>query len=165
MATDKSEPRVGLIFRIGIVSAVLLIATRMALAAYFDEITQAEEHRKIVESKPVALLSLRSDEQKRLTEGPLPIVQAMHELAAKGRPPDVTPAQSKDLAPLQGWARMPSTVPAPMLTPAPPSAPEPNSVPSASGSSTPPTPPGMHKPGSAPSVTPAAAPGIPKKKP
>jgi hypothetical protein len=115
MATDKSEPRVGLIFRIGILAAVLLVCTRAALASYFDEISQAEEHRKIVEAKPEALFNLRSDEQKRLTEGPIPISQAMHDLATKGRASDIEPVQSKDLSPLQGWSRLPATVPQPMI--------------------------------------------------
>lgn len=117
MATDKSEPRVGLIFRIGIISCGVITALRFGLATYFDEITQAEEHRKVVEAKPEALLSLRSDEQRRLTEGPLPIDRAMHELVAKGRASvssEIAPAESKDIAPLQGWIRMPAQVPLPM---------------------------------------------------
>lgn len=175
MATDKSEPRVGLIIRIGILSIVILMVVRVALGAYFDEITQSEEHRKIVEARPEALLSLRSDEQKRLTEGPVPIVQAMHQLAAKGRgaaSPDIAPIESKDLAPLQGWSRMPAAVPLPMVTgaasaAAAPGAPAPSSsgapAPSTPGGPVPPTAPGRST--RPPAGGPPAAPGAPKIKP
>jgi len=165
MATDKSEPRIGLIVRVGIFAAVLLMVVRGALAAYFDEITQAEEHRKIVEAKPEALLSLRSDEQKRLTEGRLPIVQAMHELAAKGRSPDIAPVESRDLSPLQGWSRMPAPVPAPMMAASSAPAPSASSAPAPSTSAGPaaPTAPGRStRPSTGGSPSP---PGGPKNKP
>jgi len=173
MATDKSEPRIGLIVRIGIFAAVLLMAVRVALAAYFDEITQAEEHRKIVEAKPEALLSLRSDEQKRLTEGRLPIIQAMHELAAKGRSPDIAPIESRDLSPLQGWSRMPAAVPAPMIAASGAPAPSASSAPapSASGAPAPSTSAGPAAPSipgrstRPPAGGPPSPPGTPKNKP
>jgi hypothetical protein len=149
MATDKSEPRIGLIFRIGVISCVVLATVRFALATYFDEVTQGEVHRKVVDAKPEALLSLRSDEQKRLTEGPLPIAQAMQELVAKGRAsasPEIAPAESKDVAPLQGWIRMPAEVPLPMAIGAAPSA-----SPSGAASAL------------APAAPPSANPGAPKQ--
>jgi hypothetical protein len=67
--------------------------------------------------KPEALMSLRADEKERLHAGRVPIGQAMQELATRGRTasPDITPAASaKDLAPLQGWVKMPAEVPAAM---------------------------------------------------
>lgn len=157
MATDKSEPRVGLIFRIGILAAVLLVCTRAALASYFDEMSQAEEHRKIVEARPEALFNLRSDEQRRLTDGPVPISQAMHDLS-KGRPSEVEPVQSKDLSPLQGWSRMPATVPVPMINSAASSGAPSGPQPSTDGS------PAVRPPPPAPPTAPPNVPAAPPKK-
>ena len=122
MATDKSEPRVGLIFKVGGLSIVTLIVVHSALVSYFDRIARAEEHRKLGEAQPEALLSLRADEKARLASGSMPIEKAMQEVAAKGRKalPDVAPAASRDLTPLQGWQKMPAEVPPEMTAPAPP---------------------------------------------
>jgi hypothetical protein len=118
MATDKSEPRVGLIINVGLVSVVTVLAVRFALGTYFDHVAQAEELRKVSQAKPEALMELRTDEHARLMTGPVPIEQAMEDLAKKGRmgaSPDIVPTASHDVAPLQGWMKMPSTVPAPMM--------------------------------------------------
>jgi hypothetical protein len=115
MATDKSEPRIGLIIKVALVVMVTLVILRAALTSYFDQLVQAEQDRKIVAAKPEALTSVRADEQDRLHNGPMPIDQAMHELAVKGRGPDFMPVVSRDLAPLQGWARMPIQPPSLMI--------------------------------------------------
>jgi hypothetical protein len=122
MAIDKSEPRVGLIFRIGLLVVGLLIGTRALLNSYFDQIASAEEGRKIGQSVPTALIELRADEEQRLTSGPMPIDKAMQSLAGKGRmgaSPDIVPSASRDLAPLQGWSKMPGDVPPAMMAPPP----------------------------------------------
>ncbi len=122
MATDKSEPRVGLIVKIGVLSIATLVAVHAGLVAYYDDIAHAEEHRKIGEIKPEALINLHEDEARRLTSGPLPIDKAMQQLAARGRmaSPDIAPSASKDVAPLQGWSKMPGEVPPAMTAePAP----------------------------------------------
>ncbi len=62
MAIDKSEPRVGLIFRIGLLVVGLLLGTRALLNTYFTEIASAEESRKFGQVVPQALLNLRADE-------------------------------------------------------------------------------------------------------
>lgn len=125
MATDKSEPRVGLILKIACASIVTLIATHAVLTSYFDEIARAEEHRKYGEVKPEALTAERDDEKARLSSGPTPIEKAMQEIAKRGRTeasPVIAPSASKDLAPLAGWVKMPLQVPEAM-TAAPPEAP------------------------------------------
>jgi hypothetical protein len=121
MATDKSEPRVGVILKVGLISIVTLVVSHTLLAAYFDDMARAEEHRKFGDVKPEALMSVRADETARLSSGPVPIDKAMHEIAARGRvaaSPDIAPSASKDLAPLQGWTQMPFVVP-PAMTAAP----------------------------------------------
>ncbi len=124
MATDKSEPRIGIIFRVGFLTVVTLIAVHTALNAYFDQMAGAEEQRKIGSTVPTALNNLRADELKRLNEGPMPIEKAMQDMAAKGRKdvsPDIAPSASHDLGPLQGWQKMPAEVPV-QMTEAPPAA-------------------------------------------
>jgi hypothetical protein len=123
MAIDKSEPRVGLIFRIGLLVVGLLIGTRALLNSYFDEIASAEESRKIGQEVPQPLIDLRADEQHRLTSGPMPVDQAMQAIVSKGRmaaSPDIMPSASRDLGPMQGWSKLPREVPAMMMAPPPP---------------------------------------------
>jgi hypothetical protein len=115
MATDKSEPRVGLILRVGALSIVTLIATHTALVAYFDQVAQGEEQRKVSSAKPEALMSVRADEKQRLTTGPMPIDKAKEMLLHGVRSPDIAPSSSPDVAPIQGWVKMPNEVPTPMM--------------------------------------------------
>jgi hypothetical protein len=113
MATDKSEPRVGLIVRVGVISLVTLAAVRVALVSYFDQVDTAESSRKIRSAKPEALMELRTDEHARLMTVRMPIQSAM-EAVAKNRmaaSPEIVPSASRDLSPLQGWAQMPASVP------------------------------------------------------
>jgi hypothetical protein len=119
MAIDKSEPRSGLILKIGVLAVATLVAVHASLVAYFDHIAQAEEHRKFGDVKPEALLSVRASEKERLSSGPVPIEKAMRELATRGRTasPEIVPSASKDLAPLQGWSKMPAEVPPAMTAP------------------------------------------------
>ncbi len=114
MATDKSQPRVGLIFKIAVFSIAVLIVVRATLVAYFDNVARAEDQRKFGDVKSEALLNMRADEKGRLATGAMPIDKAMQELAARGRAKasvDIMPSASKDIAPLQGWSRMPGEVP------------------------------------------------------
>jgi hypothetical protein len=118
MAFDKSEPRVGLIFQIGLFVVVTLVGIRAALISYFANISGDEEHRKIGMVVPTALLSLRADEDQRLKSGPMPVEQAMQAIVAKGRmgaSPDIVPSASRDMGPMQGWMKMPNEVPSQML--------------------------------------------------
>jgi hypothetical protein len=118
MATDSSEPRVGLIAKVGVFSVVVLLCTRAVLSTYFDFMEQAEKQRKFGLAKPEALMSQRAAEATMLSSGPMPIDKAMADLASRGRMgigPEFAPINSKDVAPLQGWAKMPSEVPPAML--------------------------------------------------
>jgi hypothetical protein len=126
MTSDKSDPRVGLIVQVGVLAIVTLIVTHMTLSAYFDRVNRAEVQRKV--GVPEALMSLRADEKERLNAGAMPIDQAMQTLSTKGRmaaSPDIMPSASKDLAPLQGWTKLPGQVPAAMNAPPPVSPPAP----------------------------------------
>ncbi len=123
MATDKSEPKVGLIFRIGLLVIVLLVSIRALLNTYFDEIASAEVLHNRGESIPQPLIDLRASEDERLKSGALPIDKAMQEMVARGRmavSPDIMPSASRDFGPMQGWSKLPRDVPpATMAPPAP----------------------------------------------
>ncbi len=117
MATDKSEPRVGLILKIGLAAVVTLIGFRAALSTYFDFAVQAEELRKFGEIRPASLLSLRAQDKERLNAGAMPIDKAMEQMARQGRKsagPDFAPIASKDMSALHGWVKMPAEVPTAM---------------------------------------------------
>jgi hypothetical protein len=131
MATDKSEPRVGIIAQVGVIAIVTLLIVRGVLVAYFDHMAHGEEMRKV--GSPDALISLRTDESQRLKAGAMPIDQAMQAMVSRGRmgaSPDLMPSASRDIAPLQGWVKLPAEVPAAMT--APPAAPPPPPAPAAS---------------------------------
>jgi hypothetical protein len=137
MASDKQDPRVGLIFQVGILAMVGLLASRAFLQAYFDRMDRAEVARKL--ETPGALVNLRADEKARLTTGATPIDKAMQMMAAKGRmgaSPDIMPSASKDVAPLQGWTKLQGQVP-PAMTAPPPAPPEPPTSASAAPSAAP----------------------------
>lgn len=141
MATDKSEPRVILIGKIGILCITTLVCVHFALGAYFDRIAQAEIQIKYGDIKPEALMSVRADEKQRLSSGPVPIDQAMQMLEQKGRmgaSPAITPApENVDISPMQGWLKMPGQVPGPLMAAASAAAaapPAPSGAPSAAPS-------------------------------
>jgi hypothetical protein len=143
MATEKAEPRVGLIVSIGIIAILIFGGVRTGLVAYFDEMRAEETYRKVGAVKPEALINMRADEKQRLSSGPMPIDQAMKSLVAKGRTgasPDIMPSASKDTAPLQGWTKMPQAIPSPMMAPSDAPAPPPAPSASASASAPPPAP-------------------------
>jgi len=127
MATDKSQPRVGLILQVGAVAFVTLLFVHAALVSYFDHVAHGEEFRKIESAKPQALQSVRSDEARRLTGTAMPIDKAMQTMSTtSGRGStgaELMPKPSMDVAPLQGWVQMPSEVPVAMTVDAAASAP------------------------------------------
>jgi hypothetical protein len=156
MATDKSEPKVGMIAKIAVLCIATLIGVHEGLVAYFDHVAQAEEYRKVGSAKPEALLNAREDEKQRLETGSMPIEKAM-QVVMKGRTasPDIAPSVSKDTAPLQGWSKLPLNVPAAMM------APEPAPAPSASDSAAPAA---SAAPSSPPAASASAAPRAPAPK-
>lgn len=118
MATEPTDPKSGLIAKLAVLAVGTLILIHFGLNAYYDRMALAEEQRKI--GTPEALNSLRTDEKGRLTSGSLPIDKAMQQLVDKGRMnagAAITPTVSKDVAPLQGWTKLPGEVPPAMTAP------------------------------------------------
>jgi hypothetical protein len=141
MATEPTSPKTGIILKGAVIAIGTLLVVHGALVAYFDHYAQAEELRKFGNIAPEALMSLRADEKERLHSGPVPIDRAMQQLATRGRTasPEITPnaAAPKDLAPMQGWTKLPTEVPSPMA--APPSSASPSASPLDAGPATAPS--------------------------
>jgi hypothetical protein len=114
MATESSPPQIRIILTVAFSSVVILAALNSVFRSYFLMMTEEVEHAHL--SKPEELLKLREGEQRNLTSSPLPISQAMRELATRGRTnyaafkaeADITPEQSNDLGPMVGWVRAPN---------------------------------------------------------
>src|ERR1700756_4679700 len=109
MATDNSPPRIRIILTTAFSSLVILVALNYVFRSYFIMMTEEVEHDHL--AKPEELLKLHEGEARNLTSSPLPIAQAMQELA-RGRTndalkqrADLTPEQSPDLGPMVGWIR------------------------------------------------------------
>lgn len=122
MATDKTEPRLGLIVGMTILVVTGLVVFYYAITSYFIWVTEDEQRRKIVEQRPEQLMRLREDEERRLHSGPMPIERAMALLASGQRPAEIAPRPSTDSSPLQGWSLLPRGLS--FAPPAPPSATE-----------------------------------------
>ena len=76
MATDKSEPKIGLIVKIALGAIVFLVATRQVLISYFHHYEDTLKSDNIVGSKLPDLTMVRANE-KSLMGSPLPITNAM----------------------------------------------------------------------------------------
>ncbi len=140
MAHESSDPRTGLIAKIGVLAIVTLLVTRAGLAAYFDRMAGEESYKKIGSQKPDALLNLRADEARRLSGGAMPVDKAMQLLVVKGRmgaAPELVPSASRDVAPMQGWMQMPGEVPAALMAPEPEPSAAPSAAPAPSASAAP----------------------------
>ncbi len=117
MATDKTEPKIALILKIGFTAIACFIVVRVGLVSYFDSVTDEEEYEKVGKLKNPLLTEVRAWEKTELAAGPMPIDKSMNAIAEKGRMamPQIEPKQSTDTAPLECWKMMPCTPPASML--------------------------------------------------
>lgn len=120
MAFDKSEPKVGLIARVGVIAVITLVGVKFALESYFVQVNEAVAAEKMPEHYE-PLVKLREAEQKNLTGSPTPITVAMAQVvqngrAAQGGPADIAPQPSEDVGPLTGWSKNPKK---PLAVPTP----------------------------------------------
>lgn len=104
MATDNSPPRNKIIFIGAVITVVVLVLLKFAFDSYFVMMMEGEAAAKM--AHPEELQALHADEQKKLTQGAVPIEQAMGQVA-KGREtnPLITPQPSPDDAPMIGWSK------------------------------------------------------------
>jgi hypothetical protein len=109
MATDQTPTANRLIVTITIVSVALLVVIRFALGSYFTQMVEGEQRLK--QSAPEEYTSLRAGQQRELTSGPMPIDQAIAQLASKRDSDVIAPKQSEDTTPLTGWAKSPKPLP------------------------------------------------------
>jgi hypothetical protein len=110
MASDKTEPKTGLILRIMAISVVTLVLARFGLISYFKQRMDDEVQRKVLTVRSQELDDLRKREQEAFGAAKIPVDKAMQRLAAEGRVPELTPQQSTDDSPLKGWQQMPREV-------------------------------------------------------
>src|SRR5580704_8437399 len=112
MATENSPPQIRIILTVAFSSVVILAALNYVFHSYFLMRTEEVEHAHL--AKPEELMKLREGEQRNLTTSPLPIAQAMQQLASRGRTnyaafqPDITPQPGNDLGPMVGWVQAPN---------------------------------------------------------
>jgi outer membrane protein OmpA-like peptidoglycan-associated protein len=111
MAYDRSEPRVALIAKIGVIALVSLVGIKFALDSYWVQMNEAV----VAEKMPAVyepLKKLHDAEEKNLNQSATPITVAMQQLSQGGRvasggPADIAPQPSDDLGPITGWSKMP----------------------------------------------------------
>jgi hypothetical protein len=113
MAVDKSEPRMGLILGVTVLAIVGFVLLRWAMISYFWMETDAEEYAKYSSARPDQRIRLRTAQIERLQNGPVPIDQAIHLVAAGTRPAVIEPRPSNDVGPMQGWSQRPLAFTAP----------------------------------------------------
>jgi hypothetical protein len=107
MATDNTEPRTGLIFKIGFLSIVAVVAARYALVSYFDQEISKEYQAKLGTNEQLA--ALRAEADKSLHGGAMPIDKAMAMVATRPRMgmAAIAPKPSDDNGPMVGWTQRP----------------------------------------------------------
>ena len=116
---DQSPTQNKLIVTVGLLAVFTLVSLRFIIGSYYISMTEAEAHENL--AAPEQLMQLRAEQNKALAQSPVPIDVAMKNLATSGRdnaPALITPQQSNDLAPLQGWSKLPHE--APVFAPPPP---------------------------------------------
>ena len=115
MSHDKSEPKVGLIIQIGLVSILTVVGTRFGLISYYNRMNDDEHFRKIAAIPHAELAKVREDEKKMLTGGPMSIDKSMQQLASeKGADPQMAPKPADPLREkdtMAGWMMMPKDLP------------------------------------------------------
>lgn len=108
MATDKTEPKVGLIVKIGVLAIVSVVGVRIGLVSYFRASLAEERQRKYEMQQPDILQKVRDDEAKAMGN----VEASMKAMAGGQRAAGIEPKQSNDMAPMEGWRLMPRPVPA-----------------------------------------------------
>jgi hypothetical protein len=112
MATENSPPQIRIILTVAFSSVVILAALNSVFRSYYLMMTEEVEHDHL--SRPAELIKLREGEKNNLNTVPLPIAQAMQQLATRGRSNGaaygdlITPQASNDLGPMVGWVRAPN---------------------------------------------------------
>lgn len=111
MATDKSEPRVGIIVKVAGIAIVVFVGVRFGLVSYFNNIQDEIRAQQAAEAVNPELDQVRAREAS-LDKGPTPIAAAMQTLANTDRSrkgvQGLEPQQSNDMrAVTDCWAKMP----------------------------------------------------------
>lgn len=108
MAHDKTPERNNLILFYGVLSVVTLVSLGFVLRSYFTTQSEREESLQIAKTPIAKRDAIKAAQLKQLESGPVPIEQAMQELAAHGRDgiPLIKPEPSNNTGALEGWANL-----------------------------------------------------------
>lgn len=132
MAHDKTPERNNLIFFYSLLTLLTLGVLSFVFESYFSAETDEVFRHKVYEQPADELAKVEAAQLEDLSSGPVPIEQAMQQVARRGRPSLVEPSPSDERAPLEGWNenRLPVAVP-PALLQAVPEGEEPEGGPEA----------------------------------
>ena len=116
----KSSGIVGKVVAIALLLAAIATIGRFGGASYLARQAARDHLAQVDAQKPTALLQLRAADRAALAAGPIPIDEAIHLLATRGRMglgSALEPRPSGDQAPLMGWTYTTRDVPDWMLAP------------------------------------------------
>lgn len=126
MGHDKTPERNNLIFFYTMLSVVTLIALGFVFKSYFVTETEQELAKQVWTQPTTERDKVKAAQLEELHSGPVPIEQAMKELAEQGRDgvPVVKPEPSQDVGALDGWNQLHDKpeIPAPLMPGAAPEA-------------------------------------------
>jgi hypothetical protein len=109
MAVDKSPPNLKLIATIGVIVLVTLVGLNFVFQSYMGYMTDMAYREKLAPTKEKE--AQLAAEQVAFSKAKLPIDQAMKQVAAGTRAPEIAPQQSDDTGPLTGWMKNPKPLP------------------------------------------------------
>ncbi|HVJ88957.1 MAG TPA: hypothetical protein VM580_04075, partial [Labilithrix sp.] len=111
MATDNTPPRLKLIVTIGVITVITLIGIDFATKSYFAMMSDQAQREKLAPTRDRD--ERAKAEATALTNGAMPINQAMAQLAKGTRPELIAPQQSEDVGAMTGWTKLPKPAPVP----------------------------------------------------
>jgi hypothetical protein len=109
MAIDNTPPKLKLIVTIGVIVVVTLVGLNFVFQSYMGYMTDMAYREKLAPTKEKE--AQLAAEQAAFSNAKLPIDQAMKQVAAGMRAPEITPQQSDDTGALTGWMKNPRPLP------------------------------------------------------
>ena len=111
MATDNTPPRLKLIVTIGVITVITLVGINFATQSYYAMMTDQAQREKLAPTRDRD--ERAKAEAAALTNGAMPISQAMAQVAKGTRPELIAPQQSDDVGAVTGWSKLPKPAPVP----------------------------------------------------
>ena len=109
MAVDNTPPKLKLIVTIGVICAVTLVALDFVFRSYLGFMNGIAQQEKLAPTKEREAQT--AAEQAAFSKAKMPIDQAMKQVGAGTRAPEITPQPSDDTGALTGWMKLPKALP------------------------------------------------------